>query len=514
ISAKTSAISTVSVPIDVNSDKLAIKFNPTGKENVVKNGKREPVIFSQMMVDMRSQVHLGPFPEKHIIDRMKEMQSCGINVVCTTSMPWLYDLYQFKDWNYHGESWKYALDVVRKLGMQVEGWGAYSYDRGTIEGIANWVSGKDIKLHHIFNSQYYGVDNADPLLSWANAVTWLYQFHRWGDLFYKSDDGAVPFSSEDTRGWMRQDFNIRYKMGDSTIKAFQNWIKNKYGQIASVNAAWKSDYKSFDEINPEAGQNKGPFGHEFEYTNPKHTFHDWNAAVEDLDIFRTELRVKNYRETLAIVRREIPGATIAIRTEGANVLVQGIDPETTNPHLRHIYYSQRRCGLIADIIQKSGLVKVHSDYTTIPYTPTELRQLTRMSVKQGITPVYLAQFDNMRDIAINKKYGTEYQIHYNLPEPRKGAMMHCLTAVYPWMKVTYEEGGVPAILWEDYCCDGFVTETQKREMRFFMGKLRDALNTPDAVNVRTVKPGQQPSQSWRKRSKAIPSFDVNPDLLR
>jgi hypothetical protein len=130
-----------------------------------------------------------------------------------------------------------------------------------------------------------------------------------------------------------------------------------------------------------------------------------------------------------------------------------------------------------------------------------------MAVEQGITPSYLPQFDNMRDIAINERYGTDYQVHYNLPQPRKGYMMHCLTAVYPWFQATYEEGGIPGILWEDYQCDGFATETQKREMRFFSQKLGEAISTPQAIAARgkDVKP---PSQEWRQRTRAQLSYHV------
>ena len=93
-------------------------------------------------------------------------------------------------------------------------------------------------------------------------------------------------------------------------------------------------------------------------------------------------------------------------------------------------------------------------------------------------------------------------------------MMHVLTALYPWFKAVYEEGGVPGILWEDYQCDGFATETQKREMRFFKEKLQEAMNTPEAKKAASnVK---QPSQEWRKGSKAWKlSRAVNsPDFMR
>lgn len=304
---------------------------------------------------------------------------------------------------------------------------------------------------------------------------------------------------------MRQDINIRYPMGERSLNAFREWVRAKYGSIEAVNLAWQSAYSSFDDICPEAGQVVNVFGLKWEYTDRANPFHDWNAAIEDFDRFRTELRVGNYKDTLEIVRKEIPDAAVLLRTEGANVIVEGIDPCDPNAHYRHVYYSQRRCGAIASIIGQSGLVRWHSDYTTLPYTPTELRTLTRKGVEQGIIPIYLAQFDNMRDIAVNDRYGTDFQVHYNLPSPKKGQIIHVLTALYPWFVATYEEGGAPGILWEDYQCDGFATETQKREMRFFGQKLREALSTPEAIRARG-EDIRTPSQAWRGRSRAMRSY--------
>ncbi|MHB1459551.1 MAG: hypothetical protein ACYC0V_21785, partial [Armatimonadota bacterium] len=108
--------------------------------------------------------------------------------------------------------------------------------------------------------------------------------------------------------------------------------------------------------------------------------------------------------------------------------------------------------------------------------------------------------DNMRDIAVNEKYGTDFQLHYNISEPKKGQMMHSMMALYPWFKAVYEEGGVPGIAWDDYQCDGFATETQKREMRFFQKKLMEALSTPAAKKAKAADI-KQPSQEWRKNAR-------------
>lgn len=54
-------------------------------------------------------------------------------------------------------------------------------------------------------------------------------------------------------------------------------------------------------------------------------------------------------------------------------------------------------------------------------------------------------------------------MRYGLDELAKEMMIHCLMAAYPWWKATYEEGGAPGIICSDYLCDGFATETQKRD---------------------------------------------------
>lgn len=481
ITAEPVAIATLALPLRVRDDALIVHFQSEHPMTIVRNGRREPVIYSQSMADMRANVQLGPYPEIHIRERLREMLDCGINVVAMTSMPWLYDVTVGGISNHNGDAWKYVLDCARDEGMLVEGWGAYPFDRSTIREIATWITGTTVELDLHLLSGYWAVSHSDPRLPAANAAAWLHQFRRWGDLYYRDARGNMPISIEDTRGWMRQDINIRYALGERSLGRFRDWARDKYGAIEAANAAWGSSFKNFEEVNPEEGQPVGPFGHKWEYFDRTRPFHDWNAAIADFDLFRTELRMANYRDTLRIVRETIPEAAMLVRTEGGNVLVAGLDPADPNPHIRHIYYSQRRCGLIAEVMLDGDLVKWHSDYTTMPYTPSELRRLTSLAVRQGIIPAYLPQFDNMRDIAINERYGTDYQVHYNLPEPKKGMMMHSLVALYPWFVAVYESGGAPGILWEDYQCDGFATETQKRELRLFRARLQDAMQSATAA---------------------------------
>jgi hypothetical protein len=344
----------------------------------------------------------------------------------------------------------------------------------------------------------------EPQLPAANADVLLYNFSRWGDLFFQESDGTVPVGIEDTRGWMRDDLNVRFPVGTDGAAAFRRWLVARYVTIEKLNATWGSSFAAFESIDPETHK-LSKYGQRWSYADPTYPFHDWNTAVADFDLWRTEVRVGNYRDYLALIKDRIPNAKVMMRSEGGNAIVAGLAPESRNAHFRHAYYGQRRLGAVAEILDAAGMVGYHADYTTMPYTPTELRQLVRKGVSQGITPAYLPQFNNMRDIAINERYGNSYQVDYNLDRPMKGYMMHVLTASYPWYRVMVEEGGIPGVLWEDYQCDGFVTETQKRELKFYQKKLNQALEQLPA-NAKTFTP---PPQDWRKggiRSYNLPEI--------
>lgn len=277
---------------------------------------------------------------------------------------------------------------------------------------------------------------------------------------------------------MRDDINLRYPLGAKAIARFRDWAKAKYGTVDAVNAAWGSAYHDFAEIDPQADQGVEGDGltHGPVYNKPDHVFHDWSPAVEDWDRFRTELRLSIYREAQARMREFLPGASLCLRTEGANMVVPG-DPDGT-PHARHIYYSQRRNAMVYDVVREMNVLRFYSDYTTLPYSDVEWRQCLRDMVAADIIPMFLPQFDRMRDIVPNPHYGREYQAHYGYDHPQRAMAVQPLLAAYPWWKAAYEEGGAPGIIWSDYLCDGFATETQAREARLFREYVNHAANKP------------------------------------
>jgi Beta-galactosidase len=505
ISGTPPSIITAALPIQIDTKSLSIKI-PTEHAHLVTDatGKLRPMFQTQTMADMRTNVQMGPYPEKFIRDDLQEMKTLGVNVLQTTSMPWEFDDMLGRSFNYAGDSLKFSLDLARQDGFLVGAWGQYPFDRSTIGGIASWISGtNDFGTVVPVLGGYGSISQVDPRLPKANAIVFNYNFQRWGDLFYQDSNGVVPLNIEDTRGWLRDDINIRYPIGSESAAAFRKWLVPRYKTIDALNHDWGTSFASFDDIDPETHQPEAS-GQSWGYDDQSKPFHDWSPAVEDFDIWRTLVRVKNYQDLIATMGNQIPNPKIEVRTEGGNAFIAGIDPETPNAHFRHAYYDQRRIGAIAEILDASGVIAYHGDYTTLPYAPSEIRQIVKTSVAQGITPAYLPEFNDMRDIAINDTVGRSYQTSYNLDKPQKGFMMHVLTASYPWYQAIEEEGGIPGVLWEDFECDGYMTEVQKKELQFYQSKIDEALaQTPLKADKSTV-----PSPDWKKQSRAIKSYTL------
>ena len=478
------------IPLKVETDSIKIKLNATADNYIVTDeGTKYPATASQSMCDMRVNTSLSPDANTDQINELLDMKDCGINLVSTTQSFNIESINKpTSNVNNNADSIYFVSDVLRKLGMRMEGYTGYPYlDNTTLKG-AYWYSHDRDVTGNLSNG--FG----DTKMALANGLRGLYQFMRWGDNFRVNAQNKVIFSVEDTRGWMRIDFNARHTTDEQSITDFQAWLTQKYGTIQKLNAAWGSNYTDFTKIDPTEGTTKD---HDWDsHLASTAALQEWSVGVNDWDIFRTLQRtqnytgildtLKNYSSSHASLNAASVDAIMSIRTEGGNITAS-VPYNTQNSHFRHVYYSQRRCALIPEILAKSGTVGVHSDYVTLPYSVSELKTLISSSTSMGITSMPLLQANRMRDIAINSKYGDNYAKHYNLTGSNtKGAYISTQVSVFESFKAIYENGGIPGILWEDYLCDGYVTETQQKEMKFYASKITEMMNTEEAKTWSTT----------------------------
>lgn len=470
----------VTIPVEVESDSIKVKLDTQHKNYIIDGeGKRQPAVIAQSMCDMRVHIALGPDADQALLNELMDMKDCGVNLISTTAAFETVltdeDLKHFtrdapRVYTHNADAHWFMCDAIKQLGMKLEGWITYPYDSEGNVVKARWITG-DEKYDP---KKITCVD--DPLLAEANGVKTRYQFKRWGDNYFVLGDGKVPVFAEDTRGWHRIDIQNRHHLDAQTKENFRAYLKEKYGTIEDVNEVWGTSYPDFDSIEPEEGtylDHGCPC-----YTTEDASFTEWSRALEDLDVFRTASRMGNY-QTILDMNRDLFDGIVGMRTEGGNWTAE-VPFDSGNQRYRHVYYSQRRVAAMPRQMAESGLVAIHSDYCTLPYSPEEVADLTRRSVEMGIMPMHMIQADRMRDVAINPHYGQDYSIRYNLGEKaNRGAYISTVISLFGWFKATYENGGIPGVLWEDYLCDGYVTTMQQKEMKFFMKKLQEALNTPE-----------------------------------
>lgn len=482
------SIRTASVPVEVRSANLQIAANPDNPFVVQRGGRAEPAFCTQIMPAMRASTQLGPQPEVHLRQRLKEMMDCGVNVVCTDAGDWHIPEITNADafvGDIQAETFKYCYDVITpEAGIPLFGWGLFPPKTANTPALGSFFLGRKLDVPFLEQAYTYSgrpeVDAAHPDFAAAYAGAILFNYRRWGDQWYRTSDGDVLIDVEDSWGWLRDDINVRYLLGPHAIRRFQTWVKNHYGTIQQVNRFWRTNYRDFSEIDPQKDQ--GNEGQVFDtdlsairpvYNIKEHIFHDWSLPTEEWDFFRTELRCEIYEDILAEVRKVIPRAQLNVRTEGAVIPVYWPE-DSPRLHHRHFKLAQRRQALAPEVFRKRQVIRFHSDYTTIPYTELEWTLMLRRLRQQGVRGNYLPQFCTARDMVLNERWGRDCQMNYHLAVPKRAAMLHVLQAAYPVWRIMYEQGHCPGVLWEDYMCDGFVTETQKRELRLF----REHLNKP------------------------------------
>ncbi len=460
ISDKREQVKVLHLPLQIETESVSLTLNPYQQHYVVKeDGTREPVLATQNMADMRGNDQESPYPFETIVNDLLDMEQAGVNYL-TSTMAFTYELGTS---GFAQSSNRIMMDLASLMGFAFEGYGMYPYTNAInktsiTKGFAG--VGKEIGLNRMA-----GVLN-----------TWTYS--RFGDMYWSTPSGETPVAQEDSRGWLTIDHDWRMDLDDAFVADYQVWLQEAYGSIDRLNQAYGSEYSDFHQIDP---RNEGYLTDNYYNFTPimeeVNVFYERSQAVKDMDLFRTIHRVRDYREILSTTN--IPNAKTIARYEGSPLITAGLKATTKNTHYRETYYQMYRAALVGEIVGASQEIYATSTYQNTPFTPSETYELTKHAIQNGITVMNYHM--HHRDQIYNTYYGDNKAVknlHLSNPEMRVTSI-NTTAALFPVFKATYEAGGIPAVMWMDYYCNGFVTSSMYKELQFYSAKVEEMLQTPE-----------------------------------
>lgn len=461
ISDTTGEMNMVAIPLKVESDSLKITLNPYNRHYIVKeDGTREPILATQNMADMRGNFQDTPYARETVINDLKNMKEAGINYL-TSTMGFSYTTGTAR---MSINSLRFMMDCAKTLGFPFEGYGIYPYEKATdkYRSLVESYAGAD------------GTKNNNTVV--GHLTNWSYE--RFGNMFWSNNKGITPIAQEDSRGWLTIDHDWRMDLNDATIANLQNFLQEAYTTIDALNAAYGSNYKSFSQIDP---RNEGEFVNNkyYNFTNlsSENPYHERSNAVRQMDLFRTYQRVQDYREAISVMN--IPGAKMIARYESSPIVTVGLNPHTKNAHYRETYYQMQRGALVGEVLAASDAVCGVSTYQNTPYTAPETYELTKHANKAGLSVMNYHM--HYREQVYNSFFGNAKAVNnlHLANNTMKVTSIKTSSALFPVLKAAYEAGGIPAVMWMDYHCNGYITRTSYKEIEFYSGKIKEMLATEE-----------------------------------
>ena len=195
------ALAAGSVAVRVESDSLSIRLNPEHQCFVVRpDGRREPAVAAQSLMDMRGNVQISPYAGENILNDLLDMKDAGVNSVATT-VAFAMDVgnYETRDPS-AVDAFKFGADAMRVLGLRMHCPVTYPFRTARTTELAEKRTGRPARIGD--------ADDYEAFVP-ANRETARYEFLRYGDNAAQLGNGQVPFDLEDTRGWMRHDLQVR-----------------------------------------------------------------------------------------------------------------------------------------------------------------------------------------------------------------------------------------------------------------------------------------------------------------
>ncbi len=461
ISDTTGQMNMVAIPLKVESDSLQITLNPYNQHYVIKeDGTREPILATQNMADMRGNFQDTPYARETVINDLKNMKEAGINYL-TSTMAFSYTTGTAR---MSINSLRFMMDCAQTMGFQFEGYGIYPYEDAA-------------KKYSPLVQSYAGADgtkNNNTVV--GQLANWSYE--RFGGMFWSNNKGVTPIAQEDSRGWLTIDHDWRMDLNDATVTGLQAFLKEAYGTIDKLNAAYGSNYKDFSQIDPRnEGQLDNNKYYNFTHLTPWDIYHERSDAIRQMDLYRTYRRVEDYREALSVMN--IPDAKMIARYESSPIVTVGLKPNTKNAHYRETYYQMQRAALVGEVLAASDAVCGVSTYQNTPYTAPETYELTKHASRAGLTVMNYHM--HYREQVYNPYYGNSKAVNnlHLANNDMKVTSIKTSSALFPALKATYEAGGIPAVMWMDYYCNGYITRTSYKEIQFYTQKIKEMLATQE-----------------------------------
>jgi hypothetical protein len=307
--------------------------------------------------------------------------------------------------------------------------------------------------------QIHRVDALEPKFPKAMAEVVHKTYENLKDVLYRTTDGKAPMwlSNEQSYGYPWWASILPTRWGGSSvadIAAFREWLDKKYGTIGKLNEAWKTTYKSFEEIDPSPICLIYPL----EYPDP---WKEWGPAIEDFDFFRSEIHGKFWAKTVEEVKKIHPDILCGMNLFGGyasetNPIYTGFFNWNVKDYRgKGVNWLAMRTGTLPDDMMCFDFFVCWNTGS-----PESAKKNIEFWRKRGKEVVIFAR--GYRKVVLG---GTEeLRTHSLLGLNIKGVMIGShQTSFYTLLKSVYENGGTPGIL-IDPAIGSVPTGLQSREL--------------------------------------------------
>lgn len=412
-------IATRSVSIKPDVSALKLEPNPKNTWTRTVGGKKMPLVAVKWM-PFQTEWYLQPFLERRMRDQVREMQSLGVGAMAVMAIPVTPDDPKSEIY----EPFTSLLRICRELKMPVIWWAGYMFDHGAYEKWSGLELGDGGR-----GQGEWEVDLVDPNFPRA-VVSMVDRFlAQNADTSYVTSDGRIPLVFDvpiGLDGFACKERGRRFGrfLTDLDKSIFRRWLEVKYIRIDQLNAKWGTSYKGFEEITPvEYGE-----GTPFETLE--------SPGMIDWDDYCSEMFTKQFGKIRDAVRAKYPQTAIGYLGEQGTLW----GAEFTNTPVAKQIISGMRCEAFQT---RDMLAYSKCDFVgqyACPRDVDELKASCEFLARHGKAQFYILR-----------------------PMHADGD----LPPLFPCFKAQWESMGPALTYGFDPGGIAHLTETQKREIRFF-----------------------------------------------